>query len=203
MAICIDGPHAIAQLPLEIEALGCDFYTASCHKWLSAPFGTGFLYVAPRWQQLVRPTRLSWGLLLPDTPSKWSDEFFWCGTRDPAAYLSIPAAIDFIEERVGFKEFRKRTYDLARRAALRLMEDFRSEPIAPNLPEWYGSMAHVPITPGDSRSLQNELWQRYGIEVPIIDFGGKRFVRVSLHLYNRAEDVDRLAIALRELTSPK
>src|SRR6185436_15247058 len=39
IAVCIDGPHAIAQLPLHINELGCDFYSASCHKWLSAPFG--------------------------------------------------------------------------------------------------------------------------------------------------------------------
>lgn len=49
IAVCIDGPHAVAQLELNLESLGCDFYTASCHKWLSAPFGSGFLYVAPRW----------------------------------------------------------------------------------------------------------------------------------------------------------
>src|SRR5689334_13007544 len=42
IAVAIDGPHAVAQAALNIEQLGCDYYTASCHKWLSAPFGSGF-----------------------------------------------------------------------------------------------------------------------------------------------------------------
>src|SRR4051794_30336183 len=61
IAVVIDGPHAIAQTPLNIAELGCDFYTASCHKWLSAPFGSGFLYVAPQHQSRIRPPVLSWG----------------------------------------------------------------------------------------------------------------------------------------------
>ena len=48
VAVCIDGPHAPAQQPVDIDALGCDFYAASCHKWLSAPLGSGFLAVHPR-----------------------------------------------------------------------------------------------------------------------------------------------------------
>src|SRR5262245_34839753 len=55
IAVAIDGPHAVAQVPLNIHQLGCDFYAASCHKWLSAPFGSGFLYVAPKQQAPVRP----------------------------------------------------------------------------------------------------------------------------------------------------
>src|SRR6478752_3368216 len=51
IAVAIDGPHAIAQVPLNIADLDCDFYAASCHKWLCGPFGSGFLHVAPRQQQ--------------------------------------------------------------------------------------------------------------------------------------------------------
>ena len=48
-------------------------------------------------------------------------------------------------------------------------------------------------------SLQNALWERYGIEVPIIEFAGGRFVRVSCHLYTKESDIDQLVTALREL----
>ncbi|MGH7138869.1 MAG: aminotransferase class V-fold PLP-dependent enzyme, partial [Pirellulales bacterium] len=62
---CIDGPHALAMLDVALDRLDCDYYTASCHKWLCAPLGSGFLYVHPRRQQQVEPTLVSWGRTLP------------------------------------------------------------------------------------------------------------------------------------------
>jgi isopenicillin-N epimerase len=67
--VCVDGPHALAMLPLELERLGCDFYAASCHKWLSAPFGSGFLYDARHRRQDCRPAIVSWGGSLSGRPA--------------------------------------------------------------------------------------------------------------------------------------
>jgi isopenicillin-N epimerase len=86
--VCVDGPHAPVQVPLDIESLKCDYYTASCHKWLCAPFGSGFLYVAPNKHHQMQPQQLSWGTVPPEVPARWDDEFFWRGTRDPSAFLS-------------------------------------------------------------------------------------------------------------------
>jgi isopenicillin-N epimerase len=198
LAVCIDGPHAIAQLPLSIRELDCDFYTASCHKWLSAPFGSGFLYVAPRWQEQIHATRLSWGRLPPEPIDGWSDEFFWCGTRDPSAYLAVPAAISFLED-IGWETFRARTHGLARYARQRLVELTGLEPIVPDSDAWYTAMAHVPLPAGNARNLQTALWQQHSIEVPIVEFLGRRYVRVSCHLYNRQQDIDYLVHALQML----
>lgn len=198
IAICIDGPHAVAQVPLVIEDLGCDFYTASCHKWLSAPFGSGFLYVAPRWQARIRPPVLSWGRLLPNRPATWSEEFLWSGTRDPSAELAIPAAIDFLNS-FGLERFRTETHALAQYARQRLVDQFQRPPILPDDARWYASMAHVPLPPGEAVGLQRALWDRFQIEVPIVDFGGHRYVRVSCHLYNTRAQIDLLCRALKEL----
>ena len=209
IGVAIDGPHAIAQVPLEVEVLGCDFYTASCHKWLSGPFGSGFLYVGPRQQAQVRPPVLSWGRIPPTKISSWSDEFVWSGTRNPAAYLAVPAAIEFLEQ-IGLAAFRARTHWLAQYARRRLLELTDLRPLVPDDPAWYGSMAHVPLPPpaaggvgGEScpvsNPLQNTIWQRLGIEVPVVEFRGVRYLRVSCHLYNDTEQIDRLVAGLREL----
>jgi isopenicillin-N epimerase len=215
IAVAIDGPHAVAQVPLAIDELGCDFYTASCHKWLCAPFGSGFLRVAPRWQSFVRPPVLSWGRIPPTKINAWSDEFVWSGTRDPSAYLSIPAAIEFLES-VGLEAFRSRTHWLAQYARRKLVELTGLEPLVPDDPAWYGSMAHVPLPPPTNDSsapailrsdetspvsnpLQHTIWRQFGIEVPIVDFRGRRYVRVSCHLYNDTEQIDRLVAGLGEL----
>ena len=199
VAVCIDGPHAVAQSPLAIDDLNCDFYAASCHKWLSAPFGTGFLYVHPRRQTQMKPPVLSWGRTDRSvTTSEWRDEFTWLGTRDPSGHLAIPAAIGFLRN-VGMDNFRARTHYLARYARSALIEFAPRDPILPDSPVWYGSMAHVPLPDGDARQLQTALWNQYGIEVPVIDFDGKRWIRVSCHLYTNKAHIDQLVGALRAL----
>jgi isopenicillin-N epimerase len=215
IAVAIDGPHAVAQLPLALDRLDCDFYAASCHKWLSAPMGSGFLYVAQEHQARIRPPELSWGRIQPTPVTTWFDEFVWTGTRDPSAFLSVPAAIEFLEQ-IGLENFRARTHWLACYARRRLVELTGLEPIVPDDPAWYGAMAHVPLPPRRMMSaadaaaraaighpvanlLQHALWREFGIEVPIVDFGPRRYIRVSCHLYNDTKQIDRLVEALGTL----
>jgi isopenicillin-N epimerase len=195
ISVCIDGPHAPAQVSLALDALGCDFYTASLHKWVSAPMGSGFLFVAPNWQHVVRTPLLSWGRLAPAKPTAWWEEFVWSGTRDPSAYLASVAAMDLLE-RVGLANFRSRTHGLANYARQRIVELTRREPPTPDSEQWYGSMVSAPLPPGDARSLQKNLWHNAGIEVPIIDRNGQRSIRVSCHLYNNTGEIDSLLKAL-------
>jgi isopenicillin-N epimerase len=195
IAVCIDGPHAPAQVPLVIDELGCDFYTASLHKWVSAPFGSGFLFVAPKWQQHAEPPLLSWGRQPPLEPTQWWEEFVWVGTRDPSAYLATPAAIELLEE-VGLDAFRTRTHQLAQYARHRLIELTKLEPQRPDSSEWYGSMVRIPLPPGDAAQLQERLWQEHHIEVPIVVHNGQRSIRVSCHLYNSHRDIDSLISVL-------
>lgn len=198
IAVCVDGPHAPAQVAVAINDLDCDFYTASLHKWISAPIGSGFLYVAPQWQNRIRPTNLSWGRLLPAKPAAWWEEFVWPGTRDPSAYLAVPAAIELLEE-VGLEDFQRRSHFLAKYARERIVTMMGLTPATPDDPRWYGSMASMPLPPGDARALQTALWQQHKIEVPVVERDGQRSIRVSCHLYNNHDDVDTLCEALAEL----
>lgn len=198
ITVCIDGPHAPAQAPVDLYELGCDFYTASLHKWVSAPIGSGFLYVSPKWQASVRPPLLSWGRLLPVIPNAWWEQFIWPGTRDPSAYLATSTAFDLLEE-VGLNNFRARTHYLAKYARDAIIALTGLEPPTPDDHAWYGSMVSVPLPPGDARSLQTALWQQHGIEVPVIDRNGQRSIRVSCHLYTAKSDIDRLTQALHKL----
>ena len=131
VAVCIDGPHALAMVDINLRKLGCDFYCASGHKWLSAPFGSGFLFVAKRWQQKLSPPVMSWGGSVSGRPAHWQDEFRWLGTRDPAPFLAIPTAIEFLEQ-FGLEEFRSQTHELARYARQRIVELTGLEPPIPD-----------------------------------------------------------------------
>jgi isopenicillin-N epimerase len=198
IAVCVDGPHAVAMRAVDLAALDCDFYVASCHKWLCAPFGTGFLYVHPRRQAEIKPLVVSWGRTPHGAAKSWRDEFFWLGTRDPTAYLCVPAAIEYLSG-VGWERFRARTHQLARYAKDLLVELTGRAAFVPDDAEWYGSMIALPLPAGDAPRLQQALVQRYGIEIPIIAWQGRRFVRPSCHLYTTHRQLDALRDALRTL----
>ena len=140
----------------------------------------------------------SWGRLLPAIPETWDEEFTWMGTRDPSAYLSVPIAIDFLSS-IGLSEFRARSHWLAAYAESALSELFKTQSIGDREKGFYGSMAHVPLPPGDWSQLQSQLWEQVGIEIPIIFFDERWFVRVSCHLYNNTTQIDTLVKVLHRL----
>jgi isopenicillin-N epimerase len=206
IAVCVDGPHAIAMRDVSLRTLNCDFYCASLHKWLSAPFGSGFLYVAPKWQGRLKTPVTSWGRSLGGRPARWQDELNWLGTRDPAACLAVPAAIRFLEA-YGLARFRDATHALCREARCLLETVTGCRALVPDSPAWYGSMITIPLPAGGPRRaqpnavdpLQQALWDGHRIEVPVFDWHDARYLRVSCHLYNAFDDLQRLADALREL----
>lgn len=196
IATCVDGPHAILQQRVRLDHLDCDFYAASCHKWLCAPVGSGFIYVHPNWHGQVEPLRLSWGRLAPAQPEHWSDELLWTGTRDYSAYLSIPAAIRLFKA-LDHSRIDARNHGLAKYARERLLQLAGTEPLTPDSRKWYGWMVGVWLPPGDHSKLQSQLWERFRIEVPIVYFANRWLVRVSCHLYNTEDDIERLVAALK------
>lgn len=204
--VCIDGPHAVAMRPLALKLLGCTFYCASLHKWLSAPFGSGFLYVDRKWQLRMSPTMWSWGRSLGGRPPRWQDEWNWPGTRDPSGYLAVPAAIDFLQA-AGVERFREHSHRLAQLARRELESLFGTSALCADSLDWYGSMITVPLPegpilrekPNDADPLQQALWGRHRIETLMTDWHHRRHLRVSFHLYHDERDVERLSDALRDL----
>lgn len=201
----VDGPHAVAMLDLNLSRIPCDFYTASCHKWLSAPFGSGFLVVRGKHQQGLTPPVVSWGRNFRGLPPVWQDEFHWPGTFDPAGWLSVPAAIDVLK-REGLESFRARTFALATEAR-KLLEQLPAAQsvLGALLPpggagEWCGSMSAVPLNlppvelpPGVPHPLQQWLWEEKRTEIPVMVWRNLHLLRVSCHLYNDAAQVRKLA----------
>ncbi|MCC7424671.1 MAG: aminotransferase class V-fold PLP-dependent enzyme [Planctomycetaceae bacterium] len=202
IAVCIDGPHAVAMVPVDLRKIDCDYYCASGHKWLCGPFGSGFLYVSRRRQSSIVPPVISWGGSVSGRPFRWQDELNWLGTRDPAPFLAIPAAIDFLES-YGVDEFRRQTHAMASAARRRIADLTGLAPFTPDSAAWFGSMATCPLPDGESPPpgrrdpLQNQLWERHRIEIPVVHWHGRRLLRVSCHLYTTAEHIDLLMEALR------
>ena len=211
--VLIDGAHAAGMLELNLDALGAAFYTGNCHKWICAPKGAAFLHVREDLHEMVRPLVISHGANASSTErSRFHLEHDWTGTRDPSAWLSVPAALREMGRMLegGWPELRRHNRDLALAGRQLLCEALGIEPPCPEA--MIGSLASVPLPVGEGEALhdlfpfdvlQGRLFDEYRIEVPVIAWPAppKRLIRVSAQLYNWKEQYAYLAAALRDLVS--
>jgi isopenicillin-N epimerase len=194
VAVLIDGAHAPGALPLDVPALGVDWYVANLHKWAHAPRSCGLLWAHETRQAGLHPPVISWGL-----GQGFLAEFDWVGTRDPTPWLAAPAGIAFLQE-LGFDEVRRYNHDLAWRAAEALTE--RWETTIPCDESRVGSMVTVPLpaslgaTAADAARLRDALLEQDHIEVQLHDGHGSLWVRVSAQVYNDWSDIERLGDAI-------
>ncbi len=180
--LIVDGAHAPGQIDLDLEQLGADVYAGNCHKWLCAPKGSGFLYARPDTQGLIEPTVVSWDWL---DGAAFYERHRWQGTRDPSAYLAVPAAIAFQEEN-DWTTVRARCHELLAAARLPF------EPLTDTYVQMRGFRVHHP----DPAQLKRSLYEEHRIEVPIVETPGGWVMRVSVQAYNDEADLARLGAAL-------
>ncbi|HEU5244600.1 MAG TPA: aminotransferase class V-fold PLP-dependent enzyme, partial [Gaiellaceae bacterium] len=167
----VDGAHAPAHVPLDIAALGADFYSGNAHKWLCAPKGAGFLHVRPEHQDRVGGAIVSWGYAEGRTFSQRVERQ---GTRDPAAWLTVPDAIRFQAER-DWDGVRDRCRDLTCRARRELCDLLGTEPLARD--QMLAQMAAVGL-PSPDPDLSDRLFTRHKVEIPVDD--DRNLLRLSV-----------------------
>ena len=203
----IDGAHAPGQLALNLQAVGADFYTGNAHKWLCAPKGAAFLQARPERQADIDATVVSWGYLAEAEGghtgfdayaghSTFERRLQWQGTRDIAAFLAVPAAIDF-QVRHDWPAQQARCHAMA--IGLRQRVLARNGLAAPADDSAHGQMVTIPVRCDDAEGLRRSLFEDHRIEVPVTRHGAHSFVRVSVQAYNSAADLDALDRALTEI----
>jgi len=202
----IDGAHAPGHVPLDLTAVGADFYTGNCHKWMCAPKGAAFLHVWPEHQDAMQATVVSWGYVAEGLGGHTGFDAYtghsplerrlqWQGTRDLAAFLSVPAAIDF-QARHGWPQWREACHAMACDTQRRVLARNGLEPIA--LDRDHGQMTPIPVRTTDADGLRRHLFDRHRIEVPLTQHAGHTFVRLSVQAYNTQGDLDTLVSALAQ-----
>jgi isopenicillin-N epimerase len=199
----IDGAHAPGHIPLDLDALGADFYAGNCHKWMMSPKGSAFVYARPEHQQMIDPLVISHGWTVdnkepsargPFGNSVFVDEIEMQGTRDPAPWLAVPAAITFRREHDWWKVSAD-CHRLAQETAERLRK-LTGLP-ALSSPEFCApQMVAMPIPPCDPAAVKAALLDKYGIEIPVFEWQGRFIVRLSCQGYNTQAQMDVLVGAL-------
>ena len=204
----IDGAHVPGHMPLNLNALGADFYTGNCHKWLCAPKGAAFLQVRPEHHALVDAGVVSWGYSATITGHTGLDAYTgstllerrlqWQGTRDIAAFLTVPAAIEF-QAQHDWDRVRQDCHVMAAQTLHRLCAITGLRPICEDSD--FGQMVAIPVPSMDAQLLKDTLLERYRIEIPVTSHKGALFIRLSVQAYNTQEDLDVLVNAVREIYS--
>jgi len=195
----VDGAHAPGQIPLNLADIGADIYAGACHKWLCAPKGSAFLYARREVQATLEPLVVSWGWE-SDKPghSLFVDYHEWQGTRDAAAFLAVPAAIEF-QAQNDWDTVRRRCRELASETRQRLNELTGLEAICPDSPEWFTQMAAARLPDVDLQRLEQRLYNEFSIEVALTRWNDQPLIRVSFQAYNSQADADALLDALAQL----
>lgn len=197
----IDGAHAPGQMPLDLAAVGADFYAGNCHKWLCAPKGSGFLHTRPEAQRLIQPLIIGWGWGEERTFSfgkDYLDYLQYPGTNDYAAYLATPAAIEF-QARHHWNVVRERSHGLVLEAVDRIN---RLTGLPSSYPDDDGfhQMAIAALPPiADLPTFKRRLYDEFHVEIPCVQWNGRPFIRISIQGYNSRADVDALLAALQAL----
>jgi isopenicillin-N epimerase len=210
----VDAAHAPGMVPLDVDALGAAYWTGNGHKWPCAPKGAGVLWVREDRRGVIHPMSISHGANAPlsDGRTRFRHEFDWTGTADPTAYLTLPAAIDWMAAQVpgGWPEVMATNRSLALAGRDTICAALGIDVPAP--PSLIGSMATIPLprvaSDAAAATLAQRLYDAHGIEVPIIGWPvpaarssadtapAHALLRISAQRYNELADYERLAGAL-------
>jgi len=197
----VDGAHAPGQITVNVSEIGADFYTGACHKWMLSPKGSSFLYASNEVQESLDPLVVSWGYECDPgfgSGNQFIDYHEWQGTRDIAAFLSVPAAIEFMAANDW-----ERVRDSCHNLSVNVLEQINAltglDSICSEGEKWFGQMVSARLPEVDIDDLQAKLYSQYQIEIPLMRWNDQPLIRVSIQAYNSQDDVDKLLEVLSQL----
>ena len=192
--VFVDGAHAFAHFPFTRDALGCDYYGTSLHKWLLAPIGTGFLYVRREripgiWPLMAAPRAMDGDIA----------KFEEIGTHPQANFNAIAVALSF-HRGIGAERKAARLRWLRDRWARQLLAASDRVRILTPLddPAQACGMGFVSIDGMDHEKLGAWLRAKWQVvTTPIVheEFSG---VRLTPNVYTMARECDLLVEAVTQ-----
>lgn len=189
--VIVDGAQTFAHTPVSRDALDCDYYATSLHKWLLAPLGTGLLYVrrakiAGVWPLMAAPAERAADIR----------KFEEIGTHPAAPHNAIASALLF-HRAIGGGRKLARLRSLRDRWVRALHAEERVHVRTPIDDPRSGAIALVDIDGLDSAKLAEWLWTRYHIVTSAISFGGVTGVRVTPNVFTTPAEIDTFTDAIR------
>lgn len=205
--VLIDGAQSVPHLPVDVEALDCDFFAFSGHK-MCGPTGIGVLYGRPEHLERMPPLFTGGGMIekVSRDDTGWADppEKFEAGTPAFVQAVGLGAAIDYLDG-VGMEAIWAHERELAAYAYERLIEVTGVRVIGPPASQRSGVFAFTVegVHPHDLAEILDSrgvaIRAGYHCAHPLHQcFGLPPTARASFYLYNVREEADRLIAGIRE-----
>ncbi|WP_149239874.1 aminotransferase class V-fold PLP-dependent enzyme [Dyadobacter sp. 32] len=195
LEVVCDGAHSFALLDFKIPDLGCDYFATSLHKFLSAPIGSGMMW--------IRKEKISkiWPLLANGDPRGTNiRKFETLGTRSFPIEQGIGEAINF-QLAIGNKRKEERVRYLKNYWAEQVVNVSRVT-IRTSLKSAYScAICGVSVEGMTPNELERALFNKYKIHTVAIDYENVKCVRVTPHVYTRLNELDKLVSAIKEIAS--
>jgi selenocysteine lyase/cysteine desulfurase len=179
----VDGAHVPGMMEFNLHQLGCDLYSASPHKWLQAPKGSGFLYVRDEVIDRVWNTIATEGW---DDAKLRAERFQRIGSSNVPSLCGLRAAIKLAND-IGMTRIERRHRMLAD-YLLKEMTSRGAESWTSPDPALRCAIATVNVPPIQRAELENWLWSKHRIR---IRGGEPSKLRLSTPYYLGKQDVDR------------
>ncbi len=197
----IDGAHGPGMMPINLHDIGCDTYASCSHKWMLGPKGTGFLYVRKEMQDKIvarfgggGSDNGKWDLMTnPVTEGGYapSAHRYFGGTQANALYTGVNAAIDFINT-IGQENIYRRIKYLGGYTQHRLLSfGHKIELLTPTEERSRCAVNGFRIKGVDYHKFY-DLCAENKIRIRAVPENGINSLRVSTHIYNSMEEVDKL-----------
>lgn len=192
--VLVDAAHTFAHIDHKIPDLGADYYGTSLHKWLSAPFGSGLLW--------IRRDKIGQVWPLFAAPEGQEDDirkFENLGTRSFPIEHAIGEAIDF-QLMIGTQRKQERLWYLKNYWTSRV-KDLPGVSIGtPESPHFSGSLALLQMKGNKPEDVSDFLHRKYRIHTVAIEWENISGVRITPHVYTSLHDLDLLIRGIRELS---
>lgn len=191
--VVVDGAHAFGHLAFDHEEVDCDFYGTSLHKFLSAPIGTGMLFVRRERIPQLWP-------LMPADEALDDDvrKFEQIGTHPIGMRLAIAEALAF-HSGIGPERKAARLLFLRDRWAQRISKIDNVKLWSSLAPGRSSGVALVEIEGVKPADLQAHLWSKHRIYTIAIEHARFRGIRVSPHVCTTVHEIDRFGDALEKV----
>lgn len=190
----VDGAHPPGMMELDVRSIDPDFYASSPHKWLLAAQGTGFLYMREPWRATLWPSVASGGW---DDRSLGAHRFNHLGTFDESRLAGLDAALRF-QETIGRERVADRVRALRRRIIDGLARLPRVRIVSPADDALGAGMVSFTVDGVPSLALQQRLAERANARTRVIGEYGYGWMRLSPHIYNTEEEIDRVVALIGE-----
>jgi len=199
----LDGAQVPGMKPLNVKEIGCDFYAASGHKWLLGPKRTGLLYVRKAMLDIVRPifvgaySDAGFDLTTGTVNFHPTAQRYEYGTYNIPLMIGLGAAIVFLQA-IGMENVWRRNDALSARVLEGLSEIKDVEVLTPPRSSDRGAMVTFRVAKKKTEDVQTFLAEKYKLRTRFVGEAKLNGLRVSTHIYNSFEEVERLIAGVKE-----